>query len=148
MAESFHPLQDTDKIRKEGAFSNVNPKSNIGDFAMLLIAEVNKGREQGGREVVYAKISGILKYFKGVGFTGAGQPTDNDQVQPGHGVVTASVDIPEILLFEAAVSLTLDSSSWNALSSIQESIRRAAQHIKAPKERGSEIHKIHVRTRS
>ena len=71
MAERLHPFQDTDEIRKERTLPNVDPKSNVGNFALLLVAEINKGREQSGGKIVDAEISGILKCLEGVGFTRA-----------------------------------------------------------------------------
>jgi hypothetical protein len=78
MAESFHPLQDTDEIRKERSLPNVNPKSNVGNLAMLLVAEINKGRKKSGGKIINAEIAGILKCLECIGFTGTGQPADND----------------------------------------------------------------------
>jgi hypothetical protein len=86
MAERFHSLQDTNEIGKERTVSNINPKGNVGNFAVLLVTEIDKSWKQGRRKVIDAEISGILKGFEGVGFTRAGQPTNNDEIQSGHGI--------------------------------------------------------------
>src|SRR5215831_19490111 len=84
MTKRLHPSQDTAEIRKECTLSNVNPKSNVSNFAMLLIAEINKSREEGKGKIIDAVISGVLKCFEGIRFTRTGQPAYDDQIQPGH----------------------------------------------------------------
>jgi hypothetical protein len=95
MTERFHPLQDTDEIRKERPLSNVNPQSDVGDFAILLIAEFHKGREESGGKIIDAEISGILKCFEGIGLSRTRQPADNDEIQSSHGGGIVSVGIPD-----------------------------------------------------
>src|SRR5574337_1625595 len=115
MAESLHPFQDTDEIRKERALPNVNPKSNVSNFAMLLIAEIDKGREECKGKIIDAEIPGILKCLEGIGFTRTGQPAYDDQIQPGHRSHVPRWACPRYSIGRRCQYHPPDSTRWNAL---------------------------------
>lgn len=149
MAESSHPFQDTDEILEERTLPNVNAKSNVGNFVMLLIAEINKGWEQSGGKIIDAEIPCVLKRFEGVGFTRAGQPTDNDQVQAGHEIVTTSVAYLRYFSLRAAVSLLPIQRGGTRWAHERAHFAGSLGHIGYAKEGGNEISReIHVGTRS
>ena len=67
MAKSFDPLKNPHKIRKKSSLSHVNAERNVCDFTMLLVAEIDKGREESRRQIINTELPGILECLQRIG---------------------------------------------------------------------------------
>ena len=61
MPKRFHTLKNPCEVGKEHALPDIDSKRDILNLPSLLMTELNKGRQNGGRQIINTEIPDIFK---------------------------------------------------------------------------------------
>jgi hypothetical protein len=69
MAENLYALKNPHEVRKEHTLPDIDAERNILNLPPLLMTQLNKGRQQGRRQIVDAEIPAIFKTLQRMRFS-------------------------------------------------------------------------------
>jgi hypothetical protein len=68
MSKRFHTLKNSHEVGKEHALPDIDSKRDILNLPCLLMTQLNKGRQNSGRQIVDTEIPGIFKALERMRF--------------------------------------------------------------------------------